>query len=588
MTMKSMRARTIALAMTMIGGLSMAAQPGWSAPACPFNPVTDAAKSHKLFLYFPLVDDATFPNYSPGVSPAKTFDVADLDPGIGTTNQLRNRIYDVVTDDYCEFNVEVQQTTTNPETMASPPARRTTVAVGSDPNPAWGVAQEVDLGDKVNVDFARAWAGTYVNCEGGNSVGGCSPAGALLGVNSTLDRWAEAIGGTAAHEAGHTYGLLHSDDNTPTACGGEPGAGPKLGEDDFKKHLMPSGCNLSGEDRAGYRRHISDRAFGLLATNVGLTIETMHNWDLINPNSADASSLTMDFLSKLPAVTTDWTYGEDQSPWVDPVVSAKLGTVVWQGTTWNHFQITWSKPNFKWAGTPGLLPAGLPFHIGATFTGVDFNQPDPIIIQNITLFDAAQKPLKLHPRLPMYDSGTLDPATGDFVLHIYPMLLNPQLILQESTLYQLPRVASIESMIGEGKPLSFDGLAITPWSSTRCVPAPNGDGTSTCRLGNLTDRPHVLVTRSVGQPGVYDCSAGVPRLGGLRADSPLTPDGEGPVCAGTSRDPFPSTTLYLIATFVDPKAEHWDPVKRAMVTGPVTSKVFYQFAGVRDPQRLRR
>jgi hypothetical protein len=51
--------------------------------------------------------------------------VADLDPGIGSTNQLRNRIFDVVTDDYCEFNVEVLQTTTNPEALPSPPARRT-------------------------------------------------------------------------------------------------------------------------------------------------------------------------------------------------------------------------------------------------------------------------------------------------------------------------------------------------------------------------------------------------------------------------------------------------------------------------------
>src|ERR1700750_1127732 len=120
--MKSMCGRTIAFAMTLIGGLSLAVQPGWSLPACPLDPVTNAAKSHKLFLYFPLVDDPTFPNYSPGVSPAQTFDVGDLHPGIGTTNQLRNRIYDVVTDDYCEFNVDVEQTTTNPEAMASPPA----------------------------------------------------------------------------------------------------------------------------------------------------------------------------------------------------------------------------------------------------------------------------------------------------------------------------------------------------------------------------------------------------------------------------------------------------------------------------------
>ena len=143
-------------------------------------------------------------------------------------------------------------------------------------------------------------------------------------------------------------------------------------------------------------------------------------------------------------------------------------------------------------------------------------------------------------------------------------------------------------MIGDGKPFSFDGLPITPWSASRCETSVTGDGSSvSCKLANLSDRPHVEVTRSLGERGVYDCSRGVPRIG-LRSDSPDSPDNEGPVCAGTSRDPFPSTTVYLIATFVDPKAEHWDPKAQKMVVGPVTSKVFYQFAGVRDPRRLLR
>ena len=586
--MKSVRARTMAVAVAMVCGIPLTALPGWSNPACPFNPATDAAKSHKLFLYFPTVSDPTFPNYTAGASPAKPFDVADLDPNIGTTDKLRNRIFDVVTDDYCEFNVEVQQTTSNPETLPSPPARRTTVAIGSDnPNGAWGQAQEVDLGDKINVDFARAWAGTYVTCEGGNSMGGCSPVGALTGANSTLDRWAEAIGGTAAHEAGHTYGLLHSDDNTPNACGGEPGPGPAPGEDAFTRHLMPSGCNLSGENRAGFRRHISDRTFGLLATNVGLAVETMHNWDLINPNAQDATSLTMDFLSLKTSLNVDWPYNAANSPWIDPVVSGPSGTKVWQGTTFNVFHITWSKPNPAWSGpTPGVLPGGEQFHIGATLTGVDFNQPEAIIIQNITLFDEKANALKLHPRLPMYDSGTLDPATNDFVLHFYAEAIDlSPIIPEEIAIFQLPRVASIESMIGEGKPATFDGLAITPWSESKCDTAAAEDGTVSCKLANLADRPHVEVTRFVGEKGVYDCSRGVPFLR-TAGDSPFDPDAEGPVCAGSSRDPFPSTTVYVIATFVDPKAEHWDATKKEMVVGPVTSKVFYQFAGVRDPRRL--
>jgi hypothetical protein len=78
----------------------------------------------------------------------------------------------------------------------------------------------------------------------------------------------------------------------------------------------------------------------------------------------------------------------------------------------------------------------------------------------------------------------------------------------------------------------------------------------------------------------------VPKVIAGAGDSREVPDEEGPVCAGTSRDPFPSTTVYVVATFVDPAAEHWDPKAQKMVVGPVTSKVFYQFAGIRNLAKL--
>ncbi len=68
--------------------------------------------------------------------------------------------------------------------------------------------------------------------------------------------------------------------------------------------------------------------------------------------------------------------------------------------------------------------------------------------------------------------------------------------------------------------------------------------------------------------------------GGAR-DSIGKPDGEGPICAGSQRDPFPSTTVYIVATFVDPSVKHYDPSKKGYVVGPVTSKLYYQFAGIR-------
>lgn len=552
----------------------------FAAPTCPLSyGATDAAKSFKFYLYFPTADDATFPAYGADVSPARTFDVADLDPGIGTTAALRNRIYDVVADDYCEFNVQVIQTTTNPATLPSPPARRTTVAVGSDdPLGGWGLAQEVDIGDTINVDFARVWAGRYVTCEGGDGNGGCSATGALTGANSTLDRWAQAIGGTAAHEGGHTYGLSHTDDNPNVGNCGQFGPAPTPGEDAFNRHLMPSGCNLTGEDRASYRRHVSNRGYGLLATNVGLSIQTMHNWDLVNPNAASASSLAIDFLSTLPAVTISWSYDGSLSPWHNPTVTGPSGTTMFKGTLYNRFRITWSSGNPAWAGgAPGTLPGGAAFHIGATFTGVDFNAPDPIIIQNVTLFNASSIALTLHPRLPMYDAGAVDAADGTFAMNFFA---DASLVLQDAVVFHLPRPASIDSLLRDGRPFAFDKTPIEPWAARRCRPG-NLRKDMQCVIGNISDQPYVSVTHKLGEKDVYDCSKGVPRAGSPQ-DIETIPDYEGPICAGTVRDPFPSTAVYVIATFVDPAAKHYDSRSGKYIIGPVTSKVFYQFAGIRD------
>jgi hypothetical protein len=498
-----------------------------------------------------------------------------------------------VSDDYCEFNVQVLSTTTNPATLPSPPARRVTVAVGSDnPTGAWGQAQEVDTGDSIDIDFARVWAGTYTSCEGGTGTpGACSMTSSLTGANATLERWAQAIGGTAAHEAGHTYGLAHTDDDPPGDSGGQPGPAPLPGEDSFHRHLMPAGYNLTGDDRATFRRHFSDRTFGLLATNVGLSIQTMHNWDLINPNAASARSLRIDFLSTLSSVNVTWSYTGPSSPWINPVVSGPTGTAVFKGTTYNRYAITWSSGNPAWStAAPGTVPGGGRFHVGATFTGVDFNQPDPIIIQNVTLLDASSNPLTLHPRLPIYDAGTVDSADGTFGVNFFPPAGAPQLRLQGAVIYQLPRVASIASMTGGGRPRSFDKLPIRPWSTVKCKPGALRKSLR-CVIAKLSAKPHVLVTRRLGEPGVYDCSHGVPRVPRAASpshDSTRAPDFEGPICAGATRDPFPSTTVYVIATFVDPNAKHYDLKSKRYVGGPVTSTVYYQFAGIRDIRHLKR
>ena len=53
------------------------------------------------------------------------------------------------------------------------------------------------------------------------------------------------------------------------------------------------------------------------------------------------------------------------------------------------------------------------------------------------------------------------------------------------------------------------------------------------------------------------------------------------MCAGEQFDPFPSAVVYVIATFIDPSVKHYDPTTRTYVVGPVISRVYYQFAGIR-------
>ena len=582
--MRDKKARNLALWAILVSGFTHAA----FAQSCPTeDPAIDNAKSNKLFLYFPTAADATFPAYDTNVSPAQPFDATALSSNIGTTTQLIGAIHTIVVDDYCEFNVQVLATTTNPATMSNPPSRRSTVAIGSDSNgTTWGEAQEVDIGDAISVDFARVWAGTYVNCEGGVgptvTTGGCSTTGALTGANATQAHWAEAIGGTTAHEGGHTYGLAHTDDDPPNDPTGQAGLGPAPGEDAFNRHLMPTGYDLTGPDRADYRRHFSDRDYGILATNVGLSIETMHNWDLVNPNAEAASSLAVDFLSTQGSLNLTWSYAGPLSPWANPAVSGPTGTAVFKGTTYNKYRITWSAGNPTWNNpSPGVLAGGAVFHIGAAFTGVDFNAPDPIIIQDVTLFDASSTALALHPRLPSYDAGTLDAASGDFTLQFNAPPGAAQMRLERAAILQLPRLATIDAMVGLGQPFGRDRQAIRPWSAAVCQAQPLGESGARCLVANRTEQPHVSVVHRLGEAGVIDCSSKRNLATEAAKDSTLIPDYEGPICAGEQFDPFPSAVVYVIATFVDPNAKHFDAATHAYVVGPVTSKVYYQFAGIR-------
>lgn len=555
----------------LVGLVGLACVSALAAPTCyRYGGAWENSIRNKLILYFPTADDATFPNYPQGcgtpVSPARTFNATTFNAAFSTP-VLRDRIFDVVTDDYCEFNVQVQQTTTNPDSLGSPPPRRNIVAVGSDSGGCFGVAQDVDLGDGALIDHARVWGGSYPT--------GCDAAGVsqLTGANSTIQRWGNAVGSTAAHEAGHNYGLQHGDDSFIVT-----------GEDGRFHHIMPS-ATLAGESppvptcafRAGERRHFSDTTFSILAHNVGLISQTLGNWDFTNPNATTAAKMRMTVLSTSPTMTLTSSWNGIWQPWGNPTVSGPTGTLSFKGILYNIFVIEWATGkawearNFPGvAQTPGQVPVGRTFHVGASFNSASYTDPDAFIIRDIALLDAANNVLPQPPRMAGFDNGTLDMSTGDFVVQIFNFGL--PLILRDLTFYELPRPVGLDYMQA-GKPmLSWDGLPIKPWRVTKMGDKQLTREGLSMSLRNLKQEGHNV--RIVHGPG------------GDKADATTGGAVENPDKPGSvSIDLFPATAVYVTARVIDPNTSYVDPKTNEVVQAEAL--VFFQFAGKRETHPVR-
>lgn len=543
-------------------GAVLLATSAQAAPTCYHNyGAIDSMKPNKLFLYYPTANDATFPAYATNVSPARTFAIGSL-PGApaGTTAQLRDRIFDVVATDYCEFNVQVlPPTTTNPDSLGSPPARRNMVAIGADTDPSlFGIAEAVDTGDADVVDHARVWAGSY----------GVFCSAELSGAGNTLDRWALGIGGTTAHEAGHNYGLSHS-------------AVVHTGEDPFTNHIMPAGPSMPCTSRVGTRRHFSDQDFGILANNVGLTLQSLANWDFVNPNAATASRLRMEVLSHSATLTPVSVYLGSLSPWNTPSVVAS-GTRSFKGSSYNRFFVTWQSAK-GWASPnqPGSIAGQVrgaeQFHVGTHFAEADIlNTSTQVIIADATLLDAGGSALPLHPRVPTFDTGTLA-SDGSFTLGL-ANLAAANLILRNWRGFVLPRPAHIDSMLFDptGGVKLFDNQQdpIVPWRQLQLptameLPAGSTDkpGEARFELGNLLREGHNVRIKFRG-PAAGDATVGAQEV---------NPDVKGALAT----DPFPGASVFLMGDLVEPNALQWDAEKKSFVNKDLVTHVFLQVAGKR-------
>jgi hypothetical protein len=524
------------------------------AQECPSSALAQP-KGNTLYLFFPTTSDSTFPEYGGpygvSTSPAEPFDVADLDSGIGTTTQLRDRIFEMVTDDYCEFNVKVISMTSTPNPTE---AHWQIAAIGSDSETTstggnlFGIAQDVDIGNVDYQDYARIYAGSFEVAYG-------SAGEALAGTNSTLERWATAIAETTSHEAAHNYGVRHSDAN------------PRFGsaEDVAINHIIATGSTgLTGELRASLDRHFSDTAYEILGANLGLTIKTLYNWDFVNPNDADAHALQLEILSEANALTIGWSYEGSLSPWTSPTISTTGATENFQGTTYNVFELNFTTSKSWTGGSNGVVPPGIKFHVGASFT-----EPDAIIVRDTTLFDSGDNELPLAPRLFGYDAGTLDMATGDFEITFYNLDVAQPLILRELEISRVPRMMDINSMVENTTQVDRTGIPVTKTTSCQWVKEMEIEDQLSISIARLTDERTVdfIYEPEDCEPGVIPGSSDTDR-----GELVYCPD-------GNALSLFPSTYIYVTATVVDPEATYWDPVQGEFIEGPLESKIFYQFSG---------
>jgi hypothetical protein len=544
-------ARGLAVAMLIAGSTQISHAAGVNCQA------NRASAGSVLYLYFPTSSDSNFPDDvgSIGVttSPLAAFDVADLDSGIGTTSQLRDAIVSRVKTDYCEFNIRIVSTTSaNGATNPTPSDTRwQVVGIGSDASTdLFGIATDVDTGDAVARDFARVFARSFRVQFGGTG-------GELNGANSTLARWANAIAGTASHEAGHDYGLGHDASIS------------KPGEDDRKNHLMASGTSggLTGADRVK-DRHFGDTEFEILAANIGLYQQTVSNWDFVNPNNtaADGFSITVLVDPSAGVPTAGSIYTGNLSPWNNVAISAD-GTETLQGTNYNRYRIDFTEPK-GWAnGGAGQVGAGVEFHVGVGLTTA-------YIVRNTELRSGATV-LGLHPRVVGYTvDGSFNPENGDF--HVTLLNADPAapLILSEIEILQLPRTVSIDQMVPGGTLIDSDGLPISPWRAWDPGQGAVEVGESAnLSLGNLAN-PRAVDYKFKEVPG---CKRGIVRPPPIRD---ATGFGEVEYCPkGRVLGLFPSARVYVKATVTDPKAVHFDPKLGRFVTGPLSTRIFFQVPG---------
>jgi len=328
-------------------------------------------------------------------------------------------------------------------------------------------------------------------------------------------------------------------------------------------------------------RHFSDQDYGILANNVGLTLQSLWNFDFVNPNAATASALQFEVLSLSASLAPVGTWLAN-SPWNVPSVTGPVGTKTFKGTVYNRFLVTWQTPK-AWSSPnmpgsiAGKIRGGEKFHVGTHLAGANIETATTqVIISDATLLDANGNPLPLHPRVPTFDTGALA-SNGNYTINV-ANLAAASLVLKNLQVFVLPRPLHIDALMqdanGGFKLFDVNGETVVPWRqfpiAATAVPtlppgSPDRPGELKLQVGNLLRDGHNVRVKTNADTG--DANG--------RTEVNRAPSGQ------LMTDPFPGASVMLTGDLIEPGATQWDPTQQKYISADLVTKIFIQVAGQR-------
>lgn len=510
---------------------------GWFAVVALAIASATASAQHQLYLDFG--PTAGFPEYSSrselGIytSPIVRFDASSLDASFTSidTQSIIDRVVQIVREDYRDFDLQVS---------TAPPPFGTYQHIGIDHTVAsyymemyddwnylFGVAQGID--DQADdEDYGRVWAGTFGAWDA-----------AWQGANSTVERWARTIGETAAHEAGHNYGLRHPDYY----------ADPN--------HIMTTDRDISAEQRATLDRYWKSTNYSHLMGVLGPRAPMSCVMAFDNPAADKIHEMRVRFHSQhdivdLEPISAGGGFGP--MPFADLKIVALGKDASFRDGSWHQYELQWTDGAGVESGQSGRLPAG-------------FGQASDFVFDSVVAYDGQGEPLDAV--LPMISCGA--GSVGPNGALTIPMA-NPgqaDLLLDNLQLRAMPYMLDLVSM----SPQYLDEFLTTFGVLVKASDQQAANGPILLEAGKSIDF-------GIGNYDAWEqqARAAFDVGSGMLEDDLLLnlPHGTVPPDFYAM---FPDAYLYLSCDVILPDQMLWDPLAGQYVEGNLVTTMHVQMSG---------